>query len=299
MVNASTINFSTTSPEEGETITINATVYNIGASPASAVDVEFYLGDPDGVGVKIGSTQTISLAGLSSNTTSITWDAVLGGSLIYVVVDYSDALTENSEVNNKVSKSITISSWHLFYGNINSGSGFSLADSSSYEVNKWNITDYSNANIYVTDYDSIVDWLSLQAIGRDTSGSPSSNDIAEIDTILGSTSFVDSLDALYMNGASINETLTYQVFGNTINNVPVATSITSANFKTGILWDTSDSADSEYNVTEKEDIIFVTKVNQNTAGSYEVTDYEMRVPALLRIYDPTNDKTAAFYMEIN
>ncbi|MCK4997486.1 hypothetical protein KAS08_04225 [Candidatus Pacearchaeota archaeon] len=299
MVNESTILFSTLTPTEGESITINATVYNVGASPADSVEVEFYLGDPALSGTQIGATQIISIDGSSSNTTQVNWDATMGTSQIYVVVDYNNLTTENNETNNKISEPITIGSWHFFYGDINADSSFTLSDSSNYEVNKWNLTDFSNANIYVSDYDSNIDWLSLQAIGRDTSNNPSSNDITEIDSILGSATFVDSLNSIYMNGTEINETLTYQVFGNTIQNVPVATSITSANFKTGILWDTSDDSDTRYNSTDKEDIVFVTKVNQNTAGSYEVTDYEMRVPALLREYDNTNSETAIFYVEIN
>ena len=151
----------------------------------------------------------------------------------------------------------------------------------------------------MTDYDSEIDWTSLQAIGKDTSGLNSTDDIIEIDSILEMTSFGDSLESLYLNGEEINETQTFLVFKNYISNVPVSVSINNSNFKTGILWDTSDDTNTEYDSTEKEDIIFITNTNINTAGTYGVTDYELRVPAKLREYNTTDQTTAAFYIEIN
>ncbi len=61
----------------------------------------------------------------------------------------------------------------------------------------------------------------------------------------------------------------------------------------------SDDTDFEYDSLEKEDIIFVTKVNRDTAGSYGQTDYELRAPAKLREYNPGDQTAAAFYVEIN
>jgi len=297
-INQSQIFFNSSNPTEGENITITATVHNLGVINMASVEVEFYSGDPDTTGTQIGATQIISVSALNSTNASITWDAEIGATQIFVKVDPSDLITENSETNNKANKTITVSSWHLFYGEINSNSESKLADSLEAKVVTWNGTG-TNSKIYVADYDSNVDWTALQAIGKKPSGTNSTNDIQEIDTILNSSTFLDSLEVLYLDAGEINETQDLIIFGKQIQNIPVATSINSSSFKTGILWDYSDDTDLEYDTTEKEDIIFVTRISKDTAGSYEVTDYELRVPALLRNYHTAEQTTAAFYMEIN
>ena len=87
MVNGTSLNFSTETPTENESITINATIYNLGGADISSVDVKFYNGDPKVSGTQIGSTQTISIDKYSSNITSISWDAPLGTSEVFVTVD--------------------------------------------------------------------------------------------------------------------------------------------------------------------------------------------------------------------
>ena len=187
----------------------------------------------------------------------------------------------------------------IIAGDITPDPEFNLADSIDSKLISWNQTDLSDSKIYITDYDSNVDWLSLQAIGKQISGTNSTNDIQEIDTVLGSTSFADSVESLYLNAGEINETLDITIFGNQIQKMPVANSITSPNFKTGILWDTSDDSDAEYDSTEQEDIIFISERHKDTAGSYETVDYELRVPAKLRSYHLADQTTATFYIEIN
>ena len=71
-------------------------------------------------------------------------------------------------------------------------------------------------------------------------------------------------------------------------------------FQTGILWDTTDDVgDSEYADTDNEDLIFVTKLNENALGAYGIYDYEFRVPALLREYNTSNILTVSFYIEVD
>ncbi len=299
MINETSISISNDNPTENESIQINATVYNLGGADMSSVNVKFYNEDPETTGVQIGTTQIISIDKFSSNTTSIQWDAPLGNTNIFTIVDFPDTTTELNETNNKANTSISVESWHFFYGNINPDTNFTLTDSSSYELTNWNLQNLTRANIYVADYDSNINWLSLQAIGKTPAGAPSTNDIQEIDSSLFMTAFKDSHVALYLNSSSeINETLDYTVFAKQITQVPVATSINSSNFKTGILWDTSDDSNSEFETTEKEDIVYVTSVQKSTLGSYEVADYELRVPAKLREYDMANQQTAVFYIEI-
>jgi hypothetical protein len=299
LVNETSISISNGNPTENESITINATIYNLGGTNSPSVEVKFYNGDPDTTGVQIGATQDISILAFSSNITSINWDAPLGDTNIFVTVDFPDAITELNETNNKANSSISVESWHYFYGNMNPDTNFTLTDSASYELTNWNLQNLTKANIYIADYDSNINWLSLQAIGKNTSGLTSSNDTQEIDTLLNMTTFKDSHAALYLNASlEINETQNYTVFANKITQVPVATSIDSTNFKTGILWDTSDDSNGEYDTSEKEDIVYITAIQKSTMGSYEVVDYELRVPAKLREYNPANEQTAVFYIEI-
>lgn len=299
LLNETSISISNENPTEDEIITINATIYNIAKSDVSSVEVKFYNEDPEGTGTQIGTTKTISVAGLSSNTTSINWNAPLGNTNIFVIVDFPDTITENDETNNKANKSVSVQSWHFFYGSINPETNFTLTDSSNYELTNWNMQNLTKANIYVADSDSSISWTSLQSIGKDTSGAKSTNDIQEIDSLLSMTNFKDAHEVLYLNSSSeINETRDYIVFAKLITQVPVTTSINSSAFKTGILWDTSDDSNGEYDSGEKEDIVYVTKVNNNQQGSYEVSDYELRVPANLRSYNPADEQTAIFYIEL-
>jgi len=87
------------------------------------------------------------------------------------------------------------------------------------------------------------------------------------------------------------------IFGNTINNILMTNSTSNLNFQTGILWDSSDSGDNEYDTTEKEDLVFVSKIKKDTVGNYGTYDYEMRVPAMLREYSGITSE-AVFYVEV-
>ena len=298
-INQTQIFFSPEKPIEGESTTLTATIHNLASVEATSVQVEFYNGDPDTTGTQIGSTQTISVSSNNQTNASVIWSGIIGMTRIFVKVDPSNTIVENDETNNKATRNITVPSWHLFYGEITPDTEFKLADSMESKIIQWNETDLINSNIYVADRDSSIEWTSLQAIGKDTSNQNSSNDIKEIDTILGSTTFSDSIESLYLNAGQINETQDIRVFNKQINNIPVAISINSSNFKTGILWDTSDDSNGEFNIAEKEDIVFITHVNKDTQGSYGIVDYELRVPALLRNYNPSDQTTAAFYLEIN
>ncbi|RMD45941.1 hypothetical protein D6829_00715, partial [Candidatus Pacearchaeota archaeon] len=302
-INSTDISFNETSPQENENVLINATIHNLGGVDVSGVIVRFYEGDPDNGGTQIGSDKNISINAYSSNTTSVVWNASIGPSQIFVIVDpplsTNGSYTEHNESNNKASKNISVGGWNFLYGEIKSDSRLFLKDENSSRFIKWNKSDLSDINIYATDYDSQVSWLSVQAIGKNKTGSNTSNDFQEIDSALGMSSFQDSVSSLYLNGSTINETRNYLVFSRNITDVPVTTSINSSNFKTGILWDTSDDTNGEYDSTEKEDLIFVTSVNLNAQGSYGPADYEIRIPAKLREYITTSDqKAAALYTEI-
>ena len=87
--------------------------------------------------------------------------------------------------------------------------------------------------------------------------------------------------------------------GRTIANVSVINSTNTSNFLTGILWDTSDSSDSQYDTVDQEDLVFVTKVNNKALGSFGTYNYEISIPARLKQYrTPNNYDSLSFYVEL-
>jgi len=300
-VNSSSITFNNTEPREGEFIEINASIQNLAGADSSSVTVSFYNGNPLTSGVLIGS-DTITIQRYSSNLSSVIWNASLGTSQIYVAVDppipTNGTYQEWNESNNLAFKNISVGGWHFFYGDFTQNSEFILADNVTYKFNAWGKENLTSANVYVADYDSSIDWTALQSIGKTPSGTNSTNDVQEIDSILNMGSFNDSVTNLYWNGSYFKETRNYPIFGYTLTQVPITNSINSSSFKTGILWDTSDDTDNEFNSTDSEDLVFITHSNESTLGSYGITDYEIRVPAKLREYKPATQESVAFYVEI-
>ena len=109
-------------------------------------------------------------------------------------------------------------------------------------------------------FDSSVSWRNLTPIGRNTSGAIAFNDFAEIDTALNTTQYFDSVNNTYTSSGSIKASTSYNIFKITKNNIPIVNSTNSSNFITGILWDTSDDLNGEYNGSE--DIVFATKIEE-------------------------------------
>jgi len=103
--------FSKSEPQDGEQMTITASVLNKGAIPVENVQVMFYDGDPEAGGVSIGTMQTLSsLSSGGAKDVSITWKAVnTGGHRIYAAIDPENSIQESDEDNN------------VAYGQINVG----------------------------------------------------------------------------------------------------------------------------------------------------------------------------------
>ena len=154
-------------------------------------------------------------------------------------------------------------------------------------------------NVFVADTESQVQWTSLQAIGRTKSGTISSNDFSEIDNFIGSSGYNDSVYLTFTNSGTPKSLANLNVFQNYIENVPVINSSSGGNFATGILWDTSDSLDDEYDLGEGEDIVFVTQINQGSVGEYGAYDYEIDVPSKLRSYNDGEESQIYLYYDLN
>ena len=292
-VNSSNIFFSDDSPSEGSIVNITATVFNIGGGDAKNITVQFWENEIGGSGSQIGSNQTINLTALESENVSVEYTAELGTNDIFVVVDPSNEIEEENETNNNASKSITVEFWHYAGGETNDT--ITLEDEELEGIFQWQVANSTGSNIYVSDYDADVNWQSLQALGRDTSGNERIEDFGELDNALNSSTFFDSVNATYLENGNPKETIELEVYNQEITNIPVVNSTNSTSFKTGILWDFSDGGTT---YSEVQDVIFLTVVNKSQQGYNETRDFEIRIPATLgQLVGPDNDKVA-FYTEI-
>lgn len=299
----SQIAFNTTSSSarEGMSITINATIKNQGnVNATETFKVQFFLGDPDSGGTQIGENQSISELNVNENkTVNTTWIIDRGGPRnIYVVVDpplaSEGVVKETKEDNNKNNNTLNVPTYNYFYGQAeqNIYLGNDKNDSIYYYLDIINVS----GNIMVADAESTISFADLQALGRDTSNNPADDDFNETDSALNMTGFEDSIRKLYTQDTDTPiATQTFNIFGQSISNVPIVESTNNSNFITGILWDKSDTG-TEYTGTQ--DLVFITQINLDKEGTYGIADYEIRVPVNLKKYiDPPS--SVIFYTEIN
>ncbi|MBR9675587.1 hypothetical protein GOV05_01110 [Candidatus Woesearchaeota archaeon] len=292
--------FSNSSPREAQNITINATIRNVGNVNATIpFKVQFFDGDPDLGGVQIGVNKTINYLGYGFNATVNTSFIISrpGPIDIYVVVDpplsTNGSVVETDETNNKAYNTVNVPAWSLTFGNV-SGT-ITLAKASNETVSGW---DYSNptGNVFVVETGSYIDFSSLQSLGRRIDNSSSlNNDFEELDSELNMTNFVDGVNTTYTLGGLPKQTSNFNIYYKNLSNVAIVNSTINDNFVTGILWDYSDGG-LEYDGSQ--DVLFITKINQDLVGEYGVYDYEVYFPALLRDYHEGVYSTVDFYTEL-
>ena len=294
----SDIEFSKENPVENEQVIVNATIYNIGNDNATNVVVQFFEDGP--YTNQIGNNIYINLSVGENSIVNTTWTAKVGLYNIYVVVDppyeTNGSIQELDESNNVANKTIFIPAYHTYYGDIRAD--LLLTSASGESVRSWFNETNIKGNIYLADADSSINWTSLFAIGTDLGYNSAQDDFEEIDTALNLTGLTDSINNSYTENEEIKANDSFAVYGNTINNVPIVNSTNTSDFVTGILWDYSDINPGEYNGSQ--DLVFVTKVNQNKQGMYGIYDYEIKIPANLKRYvTPNNENTVTFYVELS
>jgi hypothetical protein len=291
------ISFNESSFYEGQNILINSTIKNSGGADAQSVIVSFFNGDPDDGGINI-ENKTIDLNKSEIVFVTSEFTGEIGENEIFVFVDYADFFVELNEGNNEANETINIGSWQFFYGDILSTSEYELNDEASDNLIAWDAVNFKNGNLFVTDYEASVSWNDLIEIGKDINGDNSTNDFGEIDSVINMSGYSDSVSEVYTTGGVANNFSSFVVFVETLLNVPIVESINNSNFVTGVLWDSNEDGNGEFDSTEREDLIFVAKVNPDSVGTYGIYDYELRVPARLREYDNTNSESVIFYVEI-
>ena len=292
------LTFSNPAPIEGEIISINATFSNVENQNASNVLVQFF----DDL-ILLGNA-TISIPAVSSATVSQVWEAEIGPNNLKVILDPTNNISEINENNNEASKDISISAYHTYVGKVRAITALGIGFDSLFE------TENAGCNLLVTDTDGNVDFSSLQAIGRREGGIPALNDFIDLDTVLNMTHFEDSIVVEWTRFGEVplpafklipRERIPFTVFGQNILNVPIINSTNTTTFRTGILCDTSDNTqvfNRQFDLSDKEDLIFISKINQSKQGKFGVYDYEIKVPALLRDYK-SGSSTIDLFIDID
>jgi hypothetical protein len=295
VVTASDIQFSTNKPMEGQNVSINVTVQNIGDENATNVVVRFYEGTYGGKQI---SSLISNMPAKSTVLVTTSWIGKIGKHAIFVALDppieTNGSIAEINESNNLANRSIYIKMWQVFYGRL---SGELLLDvSSNNSLKSWvNVSNFFGI-IYAVDSDSSISWSTLQALSRDMSNSPSLDDFQLLDATLNTTYCNDSINRTYLQNGAVKSSRSFIVYDKNITNVPVVYSTNTTNFVTGILWDYADLSISHFNGSQ--DVVFVANVGK-AAGAYGTYDYEMCIPARLREYrKPNADNTVTFYTEI-
>ncbi|MFH0737667.1 MAG: right-handed parallel beta-helix repeat-containing protein, partial [Candidatus Micrarchaeota archaeon] len=183
--------------------------------------------------------------------------------------------------------------WHRFFGDTN---GTIVLGNTTYNIYSW--IAQNGLNIYFTDFDSVISWGQLQAIGRNTTNQSSSSDFTELDAAFSSGSFTDSISSTYStDGTSPKETKNYTIFGRAINYIPVSNSTSyNTTFKTGILWDKSDGG-AEYTNAVNQSTVWMTKINASADDSYGAYDFLTQIPYTLSTQEGANDEVA-IYLEL-
>ncbi|MCW8965651.1 MAG: hypothetical protein OQK82_03055 [Candidatus Pacearchaeota archaeon] len=291
-VDSSLINFSNYFPIEGEEIEISVPVENVGCSDAESVLIGFYEDGLSGINFENYST---SISGLSNVSVNVMWSSVVGKSDIFVFADLNNSFVEDNEGNNIGSALFEVSSWQDFYGDISSIK--LLSDFFVNDMLSWNTSGVSG-NVFIADSESDIDWFSLVGIGRNLSGEVFVDDFGEMDSSLKMEEFDDSVENVFSDFGVPKYLENFSIHGSEVLNVPIINTSDGFEFVTGILWDSSDDTNGEYDLSDKEDLVFVSSINEGSVGAYGVYDFEIKIPALLRSYDSMDSGEVYFYYEI-
>ncbi|RME53136.1 hypothetical protein D6783_02870 [Candidatus Woesearchaeota archaeon] len=283
---------------EGVNTTVFANITNQGLSDATdPFIVQFFKGDPDAGGEQVGSNQTVpSLLIGEVVTLNVSFTLSAGDNNIFVVLDPNNTVNESDESNNEANNTLVVSLYQIFYGNVSKDVVLDSSDNKSLFA----VVNVSTVqgHIFIADVDSSFSFANLQALTRTTTDVQTGNDLTEADALLNTSSFNDSLKNVWGGGSDTPlQTETFVLETKTILHVPVVNSTNSSAFVTGLLWDAGDDAslNQQFDQTDKEDLVFVTRINESMQGAFGVYDYEIKVPALLRTFKPGSDAVAIFY----
>ena len=299
-INSSDIVATTPFPVAKQSIWINATVFNVGSANhtvnATVSFTEHNLFDGSSTFL---ANFTVNITAGGNATLNVSYAAHTGEFAIIVEADIpllsNGTVVESAESNNKANITISVPSYHVFYGDVIAD--ILLSTSSSTQVFAWLNATSTGGNLYAADSDSSVSFDTLRPLGRNVSYNITFDDFAELDLALNTTNLTTSINRTYTRESWANYTANFTLFDNFITDVPIVNSTNSSNFVTGILWDHDDSVNGNY--TGAQDVVFVTRINRRSAGFYGEYDYELKLPGRLEEYvSGGTQATVSFYREI-
>ena len=109
-VDPAAVNITPSNPVEGQPVTIDAEIANLGSEPLLNLVVRFFDGDPS-LGRQIASDALIgTLAGLARTRVTVQWDTHgrTGDHALYVVLDPANQIAESNEADNVATRNITV-----------------------------------------------------------------------------------------------------------------------------------------------------------------------------------------------
>jgi hypothetical protein len=279
-------------------MTVFANITNAGLSVNNqSFIVQFYLGDPNVDGIQIDVNKTVGIINPSEKSTiNASFILNAGNNNIFVLIDPTNLINETNEQNNNANNSVAVGLYQYYYGNVSANIVIGTGENKTI-VAFGNMTSY-DGYLFIADKDSVFSFNNLQAIGRTKNDLPTANDFSEIDGIINTSSFIDSVNAIWANNTDVSlETVQLNMSSKTIYDVPIVNTTNTTYFNTGILWDTSDdlSLNDQYDSSDKEDVVFVTQVKSPLQGEFGVYSYEIKVPAKLREYKGTNNQVDFYY----
>ena len=281
--------------KENVNVTLNATVYNSGLGDASDVNISFYDGYP-GPGNNIANVTISNISAGGSQNASIYWNSIIGTHNISIEVDPENTLVETDDENNRASKTINVSAWQKYYGNLSGN--LSLSDKVGNSLTDWSWAT-QQGNIFITNI-SYFEYNNLQALGRKKNGTISQNNFLRADELLNiipginnATGFLNNniTELFSSNGTSPRNYTNFTVYGRKIEYVAIVNSTNTTNYKsvetstfvTGILWDTTkDNGDGDYG-DDGEELAFIAGINVGKTGLGNSShDYEIAIPSIIR-----------------
>jgi len=292
-INESRMSFENIPIREKEKFVLNSFIENVGCVDSGYFNISFFEENVSS-GNEI-ERERIQLNSFSEIELSINYTSLVGLNNFFAYVDWENEIFEHNESNNFANASFGITLWQKLYGNISAIKTLRTTENFA----SWSVEENIVGNIFVTDSESSVDWLKLKAIGRDIFDQENFGDFLKIDELLGTSDLEDSISKVYLEEESPKQEKDFFIYQNNITNVSVVNSTSSGNFVTGILWDTSDdSGDGGFDVNDKEDLVFVTKINKETEGEFGIYDYEISIPVNLREYYEDDVEEVYLYYDL-
>lgn len=294
---ATNLTVSNFNPDEHENVTFNASLFNTGLQfiNGSVTARNFVVSLVDGNCTNGTQKDNVTIVNLTAGfniTVPLSWNATpVGPHNISFCVNYYNTTLEYNYSNNNITVTINVKAYNYYFGNL---SGNVTLDTNLNRTEyDWIFND--SGNVMFTDSDLTINFNSLYALGRNISGGIATNDFLEADQALNMTGFNDSIQIFWATNASNpKQTINLTVRGRYIENVPYINSTNTSNFITGILWQSQNSTNREFNATQKQPLIFVSMINRNQTGFYGNYDYESRVPVLLRSYNSSSSSLQYF-----